>query len=220
MTNLIIPTTVVDNFFDNPDAVREFALAQEFTADPEHRWPGKRSRFLHEINPELFSHVHNKFFNLFYSQTLGSEEYPYTYRAHTMFQLIDSNHKVGWVHWDQQLITVIIYLNKNPNKDAGTAIYSNKNDGANVIHDDKKRALFSGAISEEEGEKYRLENNNRFQEEIVVKNKYNRLLAFDAHLPHGVQDYSSNDEPRLTLVSFIGVFHAQHTPIQSMRRTK
>jgi hypothetical protein len=217
MHNLIIPTTIVDGFFNDPDAVRELALKQEFSSDPENKWPGKRSKPLHEIDPELFKYVNNKFLNLFYPDVMGST--PYLYTAMSNFQLIDSSYKAGWVHVDTALITIIIYLNRNPNKEAGTIIYSPKNEGTGGIHGEQKRNLFRGAIDEDEGGKYRQENNDRFKEEIIVKNKFNRLFAFDANLQHGVQDFS-NDEPRLTLVSFIYNLQSNNYPIHSMHRTQ
>jgi hypothetical protein len=44
------------------------------------------------------------------------------------------------------------------------------------------------------------------------------LVAFDSHVPHGVQDYS-NDESRLTLVSFIHNLQVENYPIHTMHRT-
>ena len=215
MHNLIIPTTIVDGFFNDPDAVRDFALKQEFSSDPENRWPGKRSESLHKINPELFEYVHNKFFNLFYP---AIDNTPCSYTATTTFQLVDSSYEAGWVHYDKDLITFLIYLNKNPNKEAGTIIYSPKNEGASVVNTDKKFFLFEGNMDEEDGKKYRVENNSRFQEEIVVKNKFNRLFAFDSNLPHGVKDFH-NHEPRLTLISFVNSLQVKNYPIHSMHRT-
>jgi hypothetical protein len=52
----------------------------------------------------------------------------------------------------------------------------------------------------------------------VVKNKFNRLLAFDCNLPHGVIDYH-NEEPRLTLISFIDKLSVDRYPIQNMKCT-
>jgi len=216
MKNLIIPTTVIDGFFDDPDAVRELALKQDYFSDPLNMYPGKRSKPLHEINLELFQYIHNKFLNIFYPDSVNT---PYSYNATAAFQLIDSGYKAGWVHYDQELITLLIYLNKNPNKEGGTSIFSQKIEGYNYPNNaEKKKSFFGGLMSEEEVEPYRLESNNRFQEEIVVKNKYNRLFAFDSHLPHGVNDFT-NDEPRLTLVSFIHVLQARNYPIHTMNRT-
>jgi len=215
MNNYVIPTTIVDGFFSDPDEVRAFALEQEYHADSFHRWPGKRTKWLHELNLELFEYVHNKFLNLFYPSVVGAS---YSYTAETYFQLIDKNYTAGWVHADPKLITLLIYLNKNPNKNAGTVIYSQKNEYHGVINIEKKKEVYRGDISEAEGEQYRLANNNRFEEEIVVKNRFNRLLAFDCDLFHGVTEYAS-DEPRLTLVSFIDNLSVGKYPIQSMKRT-
>jgi hypothetical protein len=215
MNNLIIPHTIIDGFFNDPDVVREFALEQDFFKDPENKWPGKRSKPLHELHPELFYYIHKKFLNLFYPK---GDMTPYLYTATSYFQLIDSNYNSGWVHCDIEALTIIIYLNRNPNKNAGTIIYSPKIEGHGTINGDKKQNLFSGVINEEEGKNYRLENNNRFQEEIIIKNKFNRLVAFDSHVPHGVQDYS-NDESRLTLVSFIHNLQVENYPIHTMHRT-
>lgn len=215
MHNLVIPTTVVDGFFDDPDAIRKLALKQEFFPDPENKWPGTRTKTLHSIDNVLFQHIHNKFFNLFYPNDANA----YAYNATSFFQLVDSNYKAGWIHKDTNLITLIVYLNKNPNKESGTVIYSPKTEGhENPINGQQKESIYCGLMSEKDGEKYRLENNNRFQEEIIVKNKYNRLLAFDAAIPHGVEDFT-NEEPRLTLISFITVLQSDIYPIINMHRT-
>jgi len=215
MKNLIIPTTVVDGFFDDPDAVREFALAQDFAPDPNSMYPGDRSKPLHELNHDLFCYIHAKFLNMFYPDVNNQ----YSYMANTFFQIVDSKYNTGWVHHDPDLITILIYLNKNPNKEAGTVIYSPKKQEYSTIHTSHKHALLGGAMDEEEGAQYRTENNERFEEEIVVKNNYNRLLAFDSHLFHGVKDFT-NDEPRLTLVSFITNLQVKNYPIHTMHRTK
>jgi hypothetical protein len=212
MNNLVIPTTIVDGFLNNPDAIREYALKQDFFSDPNHKFPGKRSKPLHEINPEFFKYVNNKFLKLF-----GFDTYSFTSTSH--FQLVDDNYKAGWVHHDPNLITIVTYLNKTPNKDSGTVIYSQKTEGFGNIHTDKKEGVYKGVMAEEEAEQYRLENNNRFQEEIIVKNKFNRLLAFDSNLFHGVQDFS-NGEPRLTLISFVTSLEVKSYPIHNMHRTK
>ena len=41
---------VVDNFYKDPDSVRNFALEQEFKVDPKQNFPGKQSYNLHLKN--------------------------------------------------------------------------------------------------------------------------------------------------------------------------
>ena len=64
--NYTIPTTILDNFFDDPLEVRRFALEQEFLPDINQSYPGKRSRPLHEISTPLFKHTINRFNSIFY----------------------------------------------------------------------------------------------------------------------------------------------------------
>ena len=40
----------VDNFFDDPDKIREWGLGLSKQKDPEGKWPGKRSDQLHEVD--------------------------------------------------------------------------------------------------------------------------------------------------------------------------
>ena len=51
----------VDNFFDDPDKIREWGLGLSKQKDPEGKWPGKRSDQLHEVddafNQKLIDHT-------------------------------------------------------------------------------------------------------------------------------------------------------------------
>ena len=58
--------TVVDNFFDNPDFIRQFGLSLPKKPDNEGRWPGIRSRPLHEINDQLSCSFLLKVFSVYF----------------------------------------------------------------------------------------------------------------------------------------------------------
>jgi hypothetical protein len=58
------PTICVEDFYDNPDSVRQFALSQKYEKSDDGKWPGKRTANLHEINPILFDQFCNKIHNL------------------------------------------------------------------------------------------------------------------------------------------------------------
>jgi hypothetical protein len=199
--NYTIPTTILDNFFDDPLDVRKFALAQEYTHDPYHSYPGKRSLPLHKINPHLFNHTIDRFNSIFY--LLGEIE---GWQATAYFQMIDSNSTAPWVHRDLQTISGIIYLNDTPAPNTGTTIYKPKSTGLFGIDVTGKQLLT---------EELRLENNNQFDESIIVKNKFNRLIAFDSKEFHSASAFSENEkDPRLTLVFFIERLSVKHYPIQ------
>ena len=46
------PAVCIDNFFDNPDKVREWGLSLSKQKDPEGRWPGKRSEQLFRVDKQ------------------------------------------------------------------------------------------------------------------------------------------------------------------------
>ena len=50
---MIYPTVVLDNFFTNPDTIRDFALSLPYERDADGRWPGERSPMLHTYNEDL-----------------------------------------------------------------------------------------------------------------------------------------------------------------------
>ena len=62
----MIPTLIVDNFFQNPKKILTLLNECSFSKDHEGRWPGERSEPLHEINGNFFEFFHKKIFSLLY----------------------------------------------------------------------------------------------------------------------------------------------------------
>ena len=56
----MIPHITIDNFFETPGLVRDFALRQEYFKGDRGTWPGLRTKFLHELDNELFHIVCGK----------------------------------------------------------------------------------------------------------------------------------------------------------------
>tara|TARA_B100001250_G_C19485188_1_gene650461 strand:- start:34 stop:684 length:651 start_codon:yes stop_codon:yes gene_type:complete len=198
------PVTIVDNFFDNPDEIRDLALSLNY---PDHNssWPGRRSLRIENINRSLFHHIGNKIFSIF------GKEPPETWDITMQFQRIKpfSENKwdiknLGWVHNDRNvLFGGIIYLNKNPDRDTGTSIYKAKRGIYDHTREQyaMKTSLYSGEdINIDEYTKHFNEYNNQFVDTIKVDNFYNRLLLFGGDVQHGVRTYGT--EERLTLAFF------------------
>ncbi len=205
MKTLHFPITVVDDFFEYPDAVREFALQQEYLLDPENKWPGKRTKSLHEINFNFFNNTVNKVFSLFYD--LEKTKILWSTNAH--FQKVNSKYQEGWVHTDENICTGIIYLSKSENK-CGTTIYRPIDPiNANIKNADKKCESFSNTDLILHTNDFRLENNKQFRPTVTVQEEYNRLVLFDGHLFHGANQFygDEDDSTRLTLVFFIRQIH-------------
>lgn len=215
---MIVPNIIVDNFFTYPDKIREFGLAQPFYKDPQGRWPGVRTDYLHEANSEFCHKLLNKIFSL--TQNIHMESPDYTCSLH--FQKVDAPYKGGWVHvdGDNTVAAFIIYLSPNADINEGTSLYTVKNPLSfdTHLHLDKRAESFKNSNLVSDIEKYRIEANNQYKETMFVGNVYNRLFMFDANNYHGVKDFvSSSSDPRLTLIGFIHDINAKHSPIRRVR---
>lgn len=224
-TNYCIPTSVVDDFFDNPEWVRSWALSLDYEKNSKGAWPGKRSKSLHEIDPKFFEFVINRFMSLYYYNGVdlrsADPSFRFSWVARAYFQSVDSSYGEGWIHRDQNsLITGIIYLNQDYNLDAGTTIYTRKT-GFDIVNQETKQGLFKQEISYEQAIADLKENQNQFEESVVLKNKFNRLVAFDSGLYHAASSFidkeQQQDGERLTLVFFIDILNAKKYPIYRMK---
>ena len=158
--NIYFPTTIVDGFLDNPDALRDFALKQNFNNDETGRWPGVRSSTLSTLSPVIFNDICQKILALFFTA-----DQSYNYNIESSFQLINKNFNTGWVHKDTSIITAMLYL--TPDSVSGTSLYLKKN----ISYDDS--TFISDKI-----ESYKLgsdnvnarnQHNQNFEEMISVK---------------------------------------------------
>jgi hypothetical protein len=211
------PITILDNFFDNPDKIRDYALSLEYEKDPLGHWPGERSKQLYEINPPLFNEVCRRVMSMYFDLEQPSSDI--RWQASMNFQKVDESYVSGWVHTDKNVvITAIVYLNKNSNNNGGTSIYKLKNDilfPADNELNPYKHDAFKGLIDIKDIKEKREENNNQYTEIVKVQNEYNRILAFCGELPHSAQDFfgNQNEEPRLTLVMFFNQLFVNKSPV-------
>ena len=215
--NTIIPTTILDGFFDDPHWVRKFALDQEYHTDPKFKWPGKRSTSLPDINPHLFYHTINKFLAIFYEEDQIEE-----WAGTACFQIVDGRYDQGWVHKDSDLISGVIYLNPNPPKKTGTMLYDPKVPGAQSVHTEEKMQFIADPENNlEMCRETRFTNNNQFETSVGVANAFNRLVAYDSHNFHSAMDFfgekDDDSTSRLSLVFYISKLVVKKNPIHRMR---
>ena len=208
------PHTIVDNFFDDPDAVRKFGLQQEYHHDETGNWPGKRTHNIEDINPTFFHNTATKILSLFYHRG-GS----YNYEAKGGFQIVNSNFGSGWVHSDSpKSMTVIFYL--SPEGNQGTSLYSIKDPIMDhsiriKLDDDKRSSTKNFGLSSESCKK----NNSFFEETLNVKGLYNRMFLFDSYHWHAAHNFFGEDDgsSRLTYVMFFDFFSSSFdTPMQRL----
>ena len=213
-----MPITILDNFFDNPDKIRDYGLSLEFEKDPRGGWPGVRTKPLHEINQPLFNAICKRIISLHFD--LENVDNVMSWQTHICFQKVDKSYESGWVHVDTpSIFSAIIYLNTNPNPNSGTSIYKLKNKilipNTQELNPYKLNA-YKGVINIEDVKEKREENNNQYMEVVRVHNEYNRIICFDSGSPHAAQDFfgENDEEPRLTLNIFFNEFRVSRSPVE------
>jgi len=204
------PVTVIDNFFEFPDGVREFALKQEFQKSDDGRWPGSRTKCISQISPELFNSFCKKIFGIFYNFNYTKLDWNVECTFQKVSPFINESNSLfnaGWIHSDvESIFSGIVYLNKNFPPETGTSIYKPILDENELEFSiEEKCAYYLGEkITDEEYLAAIQKNNNQFEESIRVSNVFNRLMVFEGGEYHGVPSfYSGTDEDRLTLVFFV-----------------
>jgi hypothetical protein len=217
---MYFPITCVDNFFDNPQEVRDLALSLEFN-ESSPTYPGKRTKELYEVAPDYFDYFCKKLMSIFYD----FDEKNVSWQISTTFQKIEpfKNKQLnkGWVHADSKtMFAGIVYLNNNSSLESGTSIYKPKTIGLKPTNIEQKHKFFATNEGDEEMIKCLNENNERFIETITFKNVYNRMICYGGEQYHGVNSYIAGEEPRLTQVFFVQKVLADWYPIPNSKMVK
>ena len=112
------PITVVDNFYENPDEIRKFALSQRYEychqiKDISYTFPGSRTKDLSVIHPELFSKCCHKITSLFHNFEHDVLRWQFT----TCFQSVTKDYERGVIHHDNDTVfAAVLYLTPEPSK--------------------------------------------------------------------------------------------------------
>ena len=201
----LFPVTIIDNFHPDPDAIRNFALDQDFS-ETALQYPGRRTKELHEINSELNDFFFKTVMNVFYPMELS-----YTCSFFTSFQLIDARdsnqysvRNRGWIHHDAVVLGGLVYLTKDPEPDTGTTIYRSKHgyhqhkDSWNQVKADDY--LDRPGFNLEYTEKLMEESLDSVIETVKVENVYNRCVLFGGNAIHAAQTFGTRKgkDARLT----------------------
>lgn len=200
---MTIPIITIDNFFETPTLVREFALQQEFFKGDRGNWPGLRTRFIDELD--------NKFFHTFAAKLMSylPKQYDTFTHLEAGFQLIDESYGSGWVHDDDDKYNVagMIYLNPDQTKQGcGTTYYDFSLDA----NGEEYSRMFEYEVNAENPEdrdkykKYREEHRSKWVPNVVVENRFNRCNIFNSKVWHSANNFFGKDKnsSRLTLVFF------------------
>ena len=221
---MTIPFLCVDDFFNEPDEVRDFALSLDYQPPTNNQnFPGERTLPLHRINKEFFQLTCRKFLTLLYPNEVGwtcnmmfQKIYPYNYSNPS--SLLNT----GWPHLDNDSMCAgVIYLNDNYENTHGTTILSPKKDSTDLKYGANyslRNTLYHGGeVSEEEYAKQLTAWNDKFDESFTIKNKYNRLIAYNRETWHKETNFYSDQNFRLTLVFFFKLITSDSHPLHRMK---
>lgn len=199
----LIPVSVIDDFFDDPDYIRSQALSLTF--ENKYNAPGSRA-----ICPSpLADDISKKIIAVLLDPTKCVTEYA----IDLYFQITTDRLEEGWVHTDaggQTYFAGVVYLTPNAPSNAGTSIYrlKDKDLDLNILSDIqqiKNDVYFNRSNDLETFRKKREENNSFFNKTIDVANVYNRLLIYPANEFHSENRLfgTTKEDARLTLVFFV-----------------
>jgi hypothetical protein len=155
---------IIDNFYNNPDAVRAFALTQEFNVVGN--YPGKRTQsFLTEDVKQCIQH----WMNFAGKITTWHEHSGYS----GAFQYATAQDRT-WIHCDHTSMWAgVCYLTPDAPLSSGTAMYRHKESGE-----------WRAPENLHEGYDY-----TKWDKVDSIGNKYNRLILYRGDLFHASLDY-------------------------------
>ena len=210
------PTLCIDNFYKEPDKIREFALQQEYEDSPGN-YPGKRTKPLYMLDRGLFQQFCCKLFSIYYNLSDLEWNVETTFwKVSTLHPDPSSPKNMGWIHEDGCLVAGVVYLTPDLNKNLGTTMYRQKSE-KKTINGPAMKKFYS--VGEDDGfDEAIIENNSYYEETVKLYNEYNRLVCFDGTVPHSPSHYYMGDEVRLNQVFFVkNIKSSSHFPIQRVR---
>lgn len=164
---------IIDNFYEDPYAVREYALQQEFFDDPG--YIGRRTRTQH-----LFPGLKELFENIVGEKISEWESYPMNGR----FQHNWAGEKLVY-HCDQQRWAAMIYLTPDAPPETGTTMYRHKE---TKIHHNSQIDWNAGQGLKVFNQKTFLDR-TPYEPVDVFGNIFNRLVIFDGGCIHAASEY-------------------------------
>ena len=175
--------TIIDNFYENPDGVRDLALSCEYYTEKVSKgypngnapWPGKMSKEAH--TPHWVDAVISKHFNKNLRQMRQMDS------GH--FRISQATNEVGMfdnmIHadsYDKDHYAGVLYLSKGQESTAGTVFYRQNSTGLDRLMD---KSHLKDMIRKQEDKD--ASNWTVLASSNII---YNRLLIYPAYKFHGI----------------------------------
>lgn len=168
---------IVDNFYNNVDDVRQFALQQDFNVDGN--YPGHRTKsFMNQSVADYISSIVGA------EMDWDPENFEESYSG--AFQYTTQNdrtwiHADGWNTW-----AGVCYLTPNAPASGGTGIFRHKETGLSMtprLEDGSRNEELLDKIYED------ARDYTKWDQTAMVGNVYNRLVLYKGDLFHASLDY-------------------------------
>lgn len=187
MTKYIPSFVVVDNFYENVDSIREFALTKQFQYHVEYH-KGKRTDEVY-----LFEGLKECFENILQCKIKDFERYG----VNGCFQYCIGGDQLVY-HYDGQEYAGIIFLTPDAPPQCGTSFYRSRHTKNMKCKGDDNIVFRNGYLDPTE-----------FDVVDVVGNVYNRLVLFDAKMFHAASNYfgTTKENGRLFQLFFFDLEH-------------
>ena len=171
---------VVDNFYANPDLVREYAMNElEYAPSDYHKGQRSNSRFILDGTKEKLERVLGK-------KITNWNNGGY---ANGVFQFCTADQPIVY-HVDSQMYAAMVYLTPDAPPQTGTAMYRSKVTGISSFPGQESRMgneyvnTFRGTNKE-----MNFYDGTQFEKIDDIGNVYNRLVIFNSSQLHAATEY-------------------------------
>jgi len=164
---------VVDNFYNDPMRIREFALSQEFNLSEYHR--GKRTEHQFEIpgTKEAFERI----------MGMKISNWTETHGMCARFQHCTCEDALVY-HADYQTWAAAVYLTPDAPYECGTSLLAHKKTGIRHVNIEGSDVIWANGHLD----------STPWEPIDVVANVFNRLLIWDGKCPHSASKYFGYDK--------------------------
>ncbi|WP_047534909.1 DUF6445 family protein [Methylotenera sp. N17] len=207
----LYPVTIVENFYNNPDSVRTFALNQKYQfrhqiKNANYVFPGCRTKDISLINKPLFESVSKKIISLFHNVEHDYMRWSIT----TSFQSVSEDYGRGVIHTDHNTVfAAVLYLAPNAPLQSGTSLFK---PNANFDEEKYQWCLKENDKRFDEGKLVMDTSYHSMFDEIVrVNNVYNTLILYEGRHYHAANEFFGKTlkDSRLAQVFFVSKIDAQ-----------
>ncbi len=218
----LYPVAIIENFYENPDVIRKFALKQKYTycserENIEYVYPGGRTKDIFDLDPTLQAKIFKKLVSVFHN----SEYDIMRWGISTNFQSVTKEYQEGVIHTDHNTIFAgVLYLSPNAPLESGTSLYRK----APLFDEKKYKAAL--ALNDKEFRDGKIvmstTHHNMFEEIVRVNNVYNTLILYEGRHYHSANNFFGTklEDSRLTQVFFVNKIDAQKQSVFPLSRVK